>query len=154
MHPPAATTSFERKLVVIALCNYLSHVQSYFMKSLLTLLLVAVAGLTSLQAQSPNPKKLSGVTWLLTADEMSGLGKHSSLDKDIHLEFAADGKWTTTHPLLNNQTKGSWETDKKGRLVLKAGSKTAEIVSLADDKLVIVLDQGTSKVTWTWETAK
>lgn len=124
------------------------------MKSLLTIILVAVAGLTTLQAQQPNPKKLSGVTWLLTADEMSGLGKHSSLDKDIHLDFTADGKWTTTHPLLNNQTKGTWETDKKGKLVIKAGSKTAEIVSITDDKLVIVYDQATSKVTWTWETAK
>jgi hypothetical protein len=117
-------------------------------------MLFAVAGLATLQAQSPNPKKLSGVTWLLTADEMSGLGKHSSLDKDIHLEFTADGKWTTSHPLLNNQTKGSWETDKKGKLVIKAGNKTAEIVSVADDKLEIVYNQGTSKVTWTWETAK
>jgi hypothetical protein len=124
------------------------------MKSLLTIMLFAVAGLATLQAQSPNPKKLSGVTWLLTADEMSGLGKHSSLDKDIHLEFTADGKWTTSHPLLNNQTKGSWETDKKGKLVIKAGNKTAEIVSVADDKLEIVYNQGTSKVTWTWETAK
>jgi hypothetical protein len=124
------------------------------MKSLLTIILAAVTGLSTLQAQQPNPKKLSGVTWLLTADEMSGLGKHSSLDKDIHLDFAADGKWTTTHPLLNNQTKGTWETDKKGKLVIKAGSKTAEIVSITDDKLVIVYDQATSKVTWTWETAK
>lgn len=126
----------------------------HVMKLLFTVMLFAVAGLANLQAQSPNPKKLSGVTWLLSSDEMSGLGKHNSLDKDIHLDFAIDGKWTSSHPLLNNQTKGTWETDKKGKLVVKVGNKTAEIVSVTDDKLVIVYDQGTSKVTWTWETAK
>lgn len=124
------------------------------MKTLITLMAVMLLGSSALQAQQPNPKKLTGVTWLLTKDEMNGFGKHTSLDKDIHLDFSADGKWTTTHPLLNNQTKGTWETDKKGKLVIKAGNKSAEIVSVSNDQLVIVLDQSTSKITWTWESAK
>ncbi len=124
------------------------------MKSLFTLLLLTFSSLAMLHAQQPNPKKFTNVTWLLTADEMIGIGIHNSLEKDIRLQFLPDGKWTTTHPLLNNETKGTWAIDKKGKMYLKAGGKMADVVSITDDKLVIQLGQTASRVTWTWETPK
>ena len=105
-------------------------------------------------AQQPIPTILTSYNWLLTSDEMTGSGNHETLPKDIQLSFTSDGKWSATHPLFNKQSKGTWETDKGGKWILKAGGKTASIALVTDDKMQIVYEQRSSKVTLTWEPAK
>lgn len=130
------------------------------MKQLFSILLLALLSLLATQrgiAQSaaspaaPSAAALYQHSWLLQSDEMSGLGQHTALHTDTHLDFSANGRWTSTHPLLG-ATSGTWQLSKKGVITMQLGQrKEAEVIRLTADLLVLRIRQATSTLTWTWE---
>ena len=105
-------------------------------------------------AQKADPQKLTGYTWLLSEEVLSGESKQPATDKDIHLDFSKDGKWKATHP-LQGASNGTWQLDKNGKLIMTlSGRKNAEIVLADGEHLEIIFASGGSTVRWKWETAK
>ncbi len=85
---------------------------------------LAIAGV----AQQSNKDLLTVTAWKLSSDEMSGLGVHTSLNKDTELQFFSDGTWKSSQP-IRESTSGTWRLENKERnLVLNSGNE--EIIYL------------------------
>ena len=85
------------------------------MKSLLVIALVLLAGIT--HAQSKEASLLTGKTWTLQSDEMTGLGTHMSLTDNTKLEFAADGTWKSTEPIKGTK-QGTWSLENNNKTLV------------------------------------
>lgn len=124
-----------------------------FMRKLLTALLLILGIVVSIYGQKTGDNATIVQTWLLAKDEMSGMGKHTPLDKQTEISFSADGKWKSSHPILNTTT-GTWEQTKKGKYLVHIGTRKAEVEALSANQLVLQLEGISNNVTWTWKAAE
>jgi hypothetical protein len=123
-----------------------------FMRKILTAFLLILGIVVSIYGQKAEGDTYILRTWLLVKDEMSGMGKHTPLDKQTEISFSGDGKWASSHPILNT-TSGTWEHTKKGKYLVHIGTRKAEVESLSANQLVLQLEGVSNNVTWTWKPA-
>jgi hypothetical protein len=85
------------------------------MRSLLAIVFVLFVNMA--HAQSKEASLLTGKTWTLDSDEMTGLGTHISLTDNTKLEFAADGTWKSSEPIKGTK-QGKWSLENNNKTLL------------------------------------
>lgn len=94
---------------------------------------------------------LSGTTWILEKDEMSGMGTHTALREKMTIRFLADGNWKSSAPILGI-TEGQWFTLQNGHSRLKlASGEIASIEEASNCCLKIIYKKGLSRFIWSWK---
>lgn len=94
---------------------------------------------------------LSGTSWTLEKDEMSGMGTHSALKEKMTLRFLADGNWKSSAP-IQGITEGQWFTLQTGHSRIKlASGEMASVEEASSCCLKIVYKKGMSRFIWTWK---
>ena len=68
-------------------------------------------------SQSKEASLLTGKTWVLQSDEMTGLGTHMSLTDNTKLEFAADGTWKSSEPIKGTK-QGKWSLENNNKTLV------------------------------------
>jgi hypothetical protein len=110
--------------------------------------LLAFAGL----AQSSKTDLLVKKVWKLQSDEMSGLGVHTSLPKDIELTFLADGTWKSSQP-IKEVSVGKWRFENNDRnVVMTIGNEETSylILQLSEKELRYRVKKNAATYTYTW----
>lgn len=110
--------------------------------------LLAVIGL----AQSSKTDLLVKNVWKIQSDEMSGLGAHTSLPKDIELTLLADGTWKSSEP-INEVSVGKWRLENNDRnFVMTIGKEETSylILQLTDKELRYRVKKNAATYTYTW----
>jgi hypothetical protein len=90
--------------------------------------------------------------WEIQSDEMSGLGVHTSLPKDIELTFLADGTWKSTQP-IKEVSVGKWRLENNDRnLVMIIGKEetTYLILQLTEKELRYRVKKNAATYTYSW----
>jgi hypothetical protein len=85
------------------------------MRSILAVAFVLLVGMA--HAQSKEATLLTGKTWTLQSDEMSGLGTHMSLTDNTKLEFATDGTWKSSEPIKGIK-QGTWSLENNNKTLV------------------------------------
>ena len=116
--------------------------------------LILFSSLVLLTAAAQNPKAdfLVNKIWVIQGDEMSGVGVHSSLQKNTELQFLADGTWKSTQP-IKNASSGKWKLENDNRnLVISAGSEETSylILQLTEKELQYRLKKNAATYTYKW----
>lgn len=107
-------------------------------------------------AQQSSQDLLTMKTWRISSDEMSGLGVHTSLDKDTKLQFFADGTWKSSQP-IKESVSGTWRLENKERnLVLKSESEEIKylILTLTEKELHYRYKKNAATYTYKWLSAE
>ncbi|MBS1557271.1 MAG: hypothetical protein JST69_00985 [Bacteroidetes bacterium] len=73
-------------------------------------------------AQNSPTFYLTKQPWRLSADEMSGIGKHEAMQKNTQIEFLKDGSWKASAP-WNGDSKGKWSLVNENKTLLVSFSK-------------------------------
>jgi hypothetical protein len=110
--------------------------------------LLAFAG----SAQPSKTDLLSKNVWKLQSDEMSGLGVHTSLPKEIELTFLADGTWKSSQP-INEVSVGKWRLENNDRnLVMIVGKEETSylILQLTEKELRYRVKKNAAAYIYTW----
>jgi hypothetical protein len=110
--------------------------------------LVAFAG----WAQHSNKELLTMKAWKIQSDEMSGLGVHTSLQRDTELQFFADGTWKSSQP-INEASSGTWRLENRDRnLVMKSGAEETSylIRKLTEKELHYRIKRNAATYTYQW----
>ncbi|MEY4931373.1 MAG: hypothetical protein RI909_2097 [Bacteroidota bacterium] len=110
--------------------------------------LLAVAGWT----QPTKTDLLVKNVWKLQSDEMSGLGVHTSLPKDIELTFLADGTWKSSQP-INEVSVGKWRLENSDRnFVMTIGKEETRylILQVTEKELRYRVKKNAATYTYTW----
>jgi hypothetical protein len=121
------------------------------MKKLMMLsvcILLAAAAL----AQVSRTDLLVKTVWKIQSDEMSGVGVHTSLQKDTELQFLSNGTWRSTQP-IKEVTSGTWKLENKDRnLVMKIGNEETSylILQLTEKELHYRLKKNAATYTYKW----
>jgi hypothetical protein len=90
------------------------------MKTFLTFALIVF----SLAGYSQTKETLLIKTWKLKSHNMTGIGVHNSLPKEMQIEFLKDGTWKSSSP---------WEGATQGKWSLKNNERTLKITFKADE---------------------
>lgn len=109
---------------------------------------LAIAGV----AQQSNQDLLTMKAWKISSDEMSGLGVHTSLNKDTELQFFSDGTWKSSQP-IREATSGTWRLENTERnLVLKSGNEEVNylILKLTENELHYRVKKNAATYTFKW----
>jgi hypothetical protein len=110
--------------------------------------LLAFAGSAQLSKTDLLVKKV----WKLQSDEMSGLGVHTSLLKDIKLTFLADGTWKSSQA-IKDVSVGKWRFENNDRnVVMTIGNEETSylILQLTEDELRYRVKKNAATYTYTW----
>lgn len=110
--------------------------------------LIAFAG----WAQNSKSDLLVKNVWKIKSDEMSGLGVHTSLPKDIELTFLADGTWKSSQP-INEVSLGNWRFENNDRnVVMTIGKEETSylILQLTDKELHYRVKKNAATYTYKW----
>ncbi len=110
--------------------------------------LLAFAG----DAQSLKTGLLVKKVWKIQSDEMSGLGVHTSLQKDTELQFLADGTWKSSQP-IREVTSGKWRIENNERnLVMSIGREETShlILQLTEKELQYRVKKNAATYTYKW----
>lgn len=103
-------------------------------------------------AQPSKTDLLVKKVWKLQSDEMSGLGVHTSLPKDIELTFLADGTWKSTQS-IKEVSVGKWRLENNDRnLVMITGKEetTYLILQLTEKELRYRVKKNAATYTYSW----
>lgn len=110
--------------------------------------LIAIKGI----AQNSNQELLTMKAWRIASDEMSGIGAHTSLNKETILQFFADGTWKSTHP-IKEAVSGTWKIENKERnLVLVSDIEELKylILKLTEKELYYRVKKNAATYTYKW----
>jgi len=110
--------------------------------------LLAFAGM----AQSSKTDLLVKNVWKIKSDEMSGVGAHTSLSKDIELQFLADGTWKSSQP-IKEVSVGKWKLENNDRnLVMTIGNEETIylILQLTEKELHYRVKKNAATYAYTW----
>lgn len=106
-------------------------------------------------AQKSNKELLTGKTWRIHSDEMSGVGVHTSLKENTEIQFFADGTWKSSQP-VREASSGTWQLENKERnLVMKSGDEKIKylILQLTEKELDYRLKKNAATYTYKWLSA-
>jgi hypothetical protein len=73
-------------------------------------------------AQNNPTGLLTKQTWKLSADEMSGIGRHEAMKKNTQIEFFKDGSWKSS-ALWNGDSKGKWSLTNENKTLVISFAK-------------------------------
>ncbi|QLH33247.1 MAG: lipocalin family protein [Cyclobacteriaceae bacterium] len=120
------------------------------MRRSIFVLLIASAMGGVVMAQSSKQELLTG-TWVLTSDEMSGIGKHQSLPQETQISFSEDGNWQATAS-IQNAKQGQWRLENNGKsLVLISDEEIRyQVLALSKTTLSLRLKKQTATYTLSW----
>jgi hypothetical protein len=110
--------------------------------------LLAFAGM----AQPLKTDLLVKNVWKIQSDEMSGLGVHTSLQKDTKLQFFVDGIWKSSQP-VNEVSVGKWRFENNDRnLVMTIGNEETSylILQLTEKELHYRVKKNAATYTYKW----
>jgi hypothetical protein len=110
--------------------------------------LLAFAGM----AQPSKTDLLVKNVWKIQSDEMSGLGVHTSLQKDTELHFLVDGTWKSSQP-IKEVSGGKWRLENNDRnLVLSIGNEETSylILQLTEKELHYRVKKSAATYTYKW----
>jgi hypothetical protein len=110
--------------------------------------LLAFAGM----AQPSKTDLLVKNVWKIQSDEMSGLGVHTSLQKDTELHFLVDGTWKSSQP-IKEVSGGKWRLENNDRnLVLSIGNEETSylILQLTEKDLHYRVKKNAATYTYKW----
>lgn len=102
-------------------------------------------------AQPAKRDVLVNKVWMIQADEMSGLGAHTSLPKNTTLQFSPDGSWKSSHP-FREDTSGQWRLENNDQTLVMAGKEETRfsIRQLTEKNLQLRLKKNAATFTYTW----
>lgn len=110
--------------------------------------LLAFAG----KAQPSKTDLLVKNVWKIQSDEMSGLGVHTSLQKDTELQFSGDGTWRSSQP-IKEVSGGKWRFENNDRnVVMSFGKEEVSylILQLTEKELHYRIKKNAATYTYTW----
>ncbi|MCU0391862.1 MAG: hypothetical protein MUE81_12150 [Thermoflexibacter sp.] len=123
------------------------------MKKYFSSLILLLTAMVVLGQDRPMEQLLTQNTWKLQKDEMSGMGKHSSLANETEIKFVADGTWQSSYP-IEGVKSGSWKLKNSELLEFQFGEahkkQEAKILILNERELSYRFKRKLASYTLTW----